>query len=97
MTILIITYILNVIDYLETLYLIQRYGIAVEGNPIMRFLFEHPYGWVAKLIVPAILFTICALLAIKDKRILYPVYIAAVVYVGIVLHNLNIILQAGLL
>ena len=95
MLILIITYILNVIDYLETIYLIQHYGIAVEGNPIMRFLFEHPYGWVAKLIVPAVLLIGYGIIAYKDRRMLRPIYVAAAVYGFIVIHNLSLVMQVG--
>lgn len=92
MLILIITYILNVIDYLETLYLIQHYGIAVEGNPIMRFLVENNCVFVPKLIIPAILLLICGIFAIKDRRALSPIYLAASVYAFIVVHNLSLIL-----
>lgn len=92
MHILIITYILNVIDYLETLYLIQHYGIAVEGNPIMRYLFEQPYGWVAKLIVPAVLLIVCGIIAHKDRAFLKPITVATAVYAFIVVHNLTLIL-----
>jgi hypothetical protein len=95
MLILIITYILNVIDYLETLYLIQQYGIAVEGNPIMRFFFENQYGWVAKLIVPAVLLIGYGIIAYKDRRLLRPIYAATSVYVFLVIHNLSLVMQVG--
>ena len=92
MTILIITYILNVIDYLETLYLIQHYGIAVEGNPIMRYLLENNCAWV-KLILPAILLLFCGIAMRKDKTYIAPVYVAFAFYLFLAIHNLAIILQ----
>lgn len=91
MLILIITYILNVIDYLETLYLIQHYGIAVEGNPIMRYLIENDCAW-AKLIVPAVLLIVCGIIAHKDRAFLKPITVATAVYAFIVVHNLTLIL-----
>jgi phosphoglycerol transferase MdoB-like AlkP superfamily enzyme len=95
MTILIITYILNVIDYLETLYLIQHFGIAVEGNPIMRYLIENNCAW-AKLVVPAILLLICGIATWKDRTYIAPIYVAFAFYLFLVIHNLSIIVQAGL-
>lgn len=97
MLILIITYILNVIDYFETLYLIQFYGTEVEGNPIMRFIFENPYGWVAKLIVPAVLLGVYGIIAYKNRTLLRPIYVATSVYAFLVIHNLDVIMTAGLL
>ena len=96
MTILIITYILNVIDYFETLYLIQRFGIAVEGNPIMRYLFENNCAWVAKLVVPAILLLVCGIIMKKDKTLLKPIGFVSTAYLFLVIHNLSVIMQAVL-
>ena len=96
MLILLITYILNVIDYLETLYLIQHFGIAVEGNPIMRFIFENQYGWVAKLIVPLVLLSAYGIIMKKDKTLLRPIGIATAFYLFLVIHNLSAIVQAGM-
>ena len=97
MTILIITYILNVIDYLETLYLIQHFGIAVEGNPIMSPLFESGYAWIAKLVIPAVLLIGYGIIARKDRRLIRPIYAATAVYLFLAIHNFSLILQAGLL
>ena len=96
MTILIITYILNVIDYFETLYLIQRFGVEVEGNHIMRYLFENNCAWVAKLIIPAILLLVCGVIIKKDKTYIRPIYVATSFYLFLVIHNLAVIVQAGL-
>lgn len=96
MLILIITYILNVIDYIETIYLIQRYGTEVEGNPIMRYLFENNYDFVAKLIIPAILLLVCGIISKKDKTYMQPIYLATAYYSFLVIHNFSVIVQAGL-
>lgn len=96
MLILIITYILNVIDYFETLYLIQHFGTEVEGNPIMRYMFENNCAWIAKLIVPAILLFICGAFIKKDRTCIRPMYVVFAVYLFLVIHNLCLIVQAGL-
>ena len=97
MIILIITYILNVIDYFETLYLIRHFGTEVEGNPIMRYLFENNSAWVAKLIVPAALLLLCGIITKKDETYIRPIYAAFAFYLFLVIHNLSVIIQAGIL
>lgn len=96
MLILIITYILNVIDYFETLYLIQRFGTEVEGNPIMRYLFENNCAWVAKLIISAILLLVCGIIKKKDKTYIAPIYLAFAYYLYLTIHNLSVIVRAWL-
>ena len=41
---------LNLFDYIMSLYYIGKYGIAVELNPIMRWLFAHsPLDFIVKI------------------------------------------------
>lgn len=96
MLILIITYILNVIDYFETVYLIQHFGTEVEGNPIMRYVIENDYTVVAKLIVPAILLLVCGIMSIKDRTCIKPIYFAFAFYLFVAIHNFALIMRAGL-
>ena len=56
-TLLILTYIFNIIDYCQTTYAIQCFGLQVELNPVVRFLFEHNCAMAVKLTVPALAFT----------------------------------------
>lgn len=93
---LITIYILNVIDYLETLHLIQHFGTAVEGNLIMRYVFENDYALVAKLIVPAILLFVCGIIIKKDKACICAPCVAFAFYLYLVIHNFALIVQAGL-
>ena len=97
MTILIITYILNVIDYLETLYLIRHFGTEVEGNPIMRYMFENNLAIQAKLIIPAVLLLLCGLITKNNKTLLRPIGIATAYCLFLVIHNLALIIQAGII
>lgn len=95
--ILIITYILNVIDYLETAYIIKYYGTYAEGNPIMRYFFENNCALGAKLIVPAILLTIIGLIVKIDRTYIWAPCVLFAFYLYLVIHNFAIIVQAGLI
>ena len=39
----IIIYFLNIFDYICTRYQVDRYGIEVEANPLMRWLMQDPH------------------------------------------------------
>lgn len=93
---LIIIYLLNVVDYVETTYLIQHFGTAVEGNPIMHYLFENSYALAVKLIVPAILLLICGIIVKIDKTYIWAPCVLFTFYLYLVIHNFAIIVQAGL-
>jgi hypothetical protein len=99
MFVLILIYILNVIDYYETIYLIQNCGIDGELNPVMRFLVENDYAWGIKIIGVAILMIIYAIILIigKDKKHMWGAYVLLTAYSVTVLSNLYFIWRAGLL
>ena len=99
MLILIITYILNVIDYYETIYLIQNCGIDGELNPVMRFLVENDCAFGVKIVGVAILLIIYAILLIigKDKKHMWGAYVLLIAFSLTVLNNLYFIWRAGLL
>lgn len=99
MFVLILVYILNVIDYYETIYLIQNCGIDGELNPVMRFLVENDYAWGLKIIGVAILLIIYAILLIigKDKKHMWGAYVLLAAFSVTVLSNLYFIWRAGLL
>ena len=52
---LIITYLLNIIDYLFTLYWVRKYGIEIEGNPIGRWMFSNNIAWLFKIVLNGVL------------------------------------------
>lgn len=42
-----ITYVLNLFDIVMTQYFVNKYGTAIEGNPIGRWLIDHPIALIA--------------------------------------------------
>ena len=44
-------YILNLIDYFQTVYLTSLFGIGVEINPIAAFLITNGYWDIVKLLI----------------------------------------------
>ena len=84
---LIIVYALNIIDYIETLYVINRFGIGVEVNPIGRFLFENNLAWAVKIIVMPIILALMGFLIKIDKRNIWVAYILLCVYLAVVVSN----------
>ena len=90
---LIAIYILNLIDYWQTMYAVRLYGIGVEINPIGRFLLENNYGWVVKFIIMPILLTIVGILVRTDRKMAWVVYVALVWYIAVVAHNFFMILR----
>jgi hypothetical protein len=48
---LILTYLLNILDYLFTLYWVRKFGIEIEGNPIGRWMFSHNIAWLFKIVL----------------------------------------------
>ena len=60
----IIINLLNILDYICTKYQVDRYGIEVEANPLMRWLMQDPLAFLAiKITLVTIL-----LLFIYDHR-----------------------------
>lgn len=90
---LVLIYIINLIDYWQTMYAVRMCGIGAELNPIARFLLETNYGWVAKFIIMPILLTIVGILVRTDRKMAWVVYAALVWYIAIVAHNFFMILR----
>lgn len=67
--ILLITYILNIIDYLFTVHWVRLYGIEAEMNPLFRWMLEHNIAGFIKIFVAG---GILALIGYIYK--LYPKY-----------------------
>ena len=84
---LIIVYALNIIDYIETLYVINRFGIGVEVNPIGRFLFENNLAWVVKIIVMPIVLATIGFFVKLDKKQIWAIYVLLIFYTAVVISN----------
>ena len=93
---LITTYVLNIIDYIQTIYAIQLCGISVEANPIARLFFENNCAWVFKLIVMPIALIVIGLIIKVDKKQVWAACVLFICYCIVVLHNFIQLSQMGI-
>lgn len=96
---LIITYILNIIDYLFTAYWVHKFGIEIEANPFGRWLFSHNVAWVYKIIFVGILFLVIGLgywftksrLVLWGMRVMLGAFALLTVYHIVIVLNIMLI------
>lgn len=84
---LIIIFILNCIDYGQTMYAVSICGLAVEANPIARFFIGSGYGWVPKFVIMPLILALMGYLVRKEPKARWPIYILLVFYVVVVINN----------
>ena len=84
---LILIYILNIIDYFQTVYAIQLFGIGVEINPIGRFMLSNNCAWVFKFIGVALILAAIGFIIKYDKRQKWAVYFLFIFYLLLIIHN----------
>ena len=89
--------IFNVIDYQQTIYAVQFYGVVVEANPIVRFLIEQDCMAIIKLILFPIVLVVMGVIVYLDKRLIWYVYALFVLYGGLIIHNFIMLSRMGLL
>ena len=83
---LIITFVLNIADYLFTLYFVHLYGLEIEANPIGRWLLKKPCrGIVFKVLGIAALLAVLYVfrshkIAVIGSWIVMVAYAALVIY-----------------
>lgn len=66
---LIAIWLLNLFDYIMTVYYVDTYGIWIEQNPLMRELLPNPIlTFVIKMGIPTLCCILCYL--VKDKPII---------------------------
>lgn len=87
---LILTYLLNIIDYLFTGYWVSKYGLSIEGNPIGRWMFENNIAWLFKIVVVGVLLIALGFLINKYKRYKWIPIILAIIYGLIVVYHIVI-------
>lgn len=51
-----ITYFLNLIDLIATLYLVSLFGLDIEANPVGRWLIETNLVYFVKIVVVGLIF-----------------------------------------
>lgn len=66
---LIAIWLLNLFDYIMTVYYVDTYGIWIEQNPLMRELLPNPIlTFVVKMGIPTLCCILCHL--VKDNKII---------------------------
>lgn len=103
---LIMIYLLSIVDYFQTIYAVNIFGIGIELNPIARFLISHNCGFIAKLIVVPILLTVIFWIARYFKRLSWTVelkilsfgvYFLLTIGFLVVIHNFIVLANIGIL
>lgn len=94
---LILIYILNLIDYGQTLYAIQHFGLSVEANPIARSFFEQNQAGTFKLIMVPIMLIFIGIAVKMEKRLSFAVYFLLIYFSILVLHNFIELAKMGIL
>jgi hypothetical protein len=90
-----IVYILNIIDYFQTIYAVGLCGIGVEANPIGRFFLENNSAWIMKFIFVPIILTAIGIIVRIDKKQIWAVYLILVMYFALVMHNFIMLSRMG--
>ena len=94
---LVLIYVLNLIDYCQTMYAIRLFGLQIELNPIARWLFEHNYAALFKLVVSAVALVAIGFIVNADRKQAWVVYTLFTLYCLVVLHNFSIAEKMGIL
>ena len=95
---LVITYLLNLVDYAQTVLCVQTFGPGVELNPLIRFCFEHDCALAVKLIIPLILVLLIGFITIKiEPRYICVAICVLILYTLVVWHNFFQLAQVGLI
>ena len=95
---LITIFILNIVDYFQTIQAIQVVGLGVEANPIARYLFQNNLALIMKLIVVPLVLMLMGFVIIRlENRLVWSIYFLLIFYIWIVTHNFIVLIQLGLL
>ena len=87
---LITAYLLNIIDYIFTVYWVHKFGIEMENSPFGRWLFENDIVWLYKIIIIGALFALMGFFIKKGcKSAIISAKILLIVYGGIVAYPLE--------
>jgi hypothetical protein len=88
-------YSLNIVDYAQTIYAIQLFGLSIEVNPIGRFMLGNDSAWIFKLIIMPIMLTILGLIVKVDKKQMWAVCFLLIYFLCLVIHNFFELVKAG--
>ena len=83
MLLLIVTYLLNIADYMFTAYWVSKYGIEIEANPFGRWMFENNVAWMFKVLLVGLLLVLLNYLV---RNVLKRTYLLSAIslYYGVV-------------
>ena len=93
---LITIYILNLIDYWQTMWAVHLWGIGCEANPIGRYLIENDYIATVKITIVPILLIVLGAIVRKQRWLAWMVNVLLTYYGIIVAINFAVILICGL-
>lgn len=92
----IIAYLLNIMDYIFTAYLINKYGIGIELNGIGRWLFENNVAWVYKIFVVGAIMALLGYINIKHKKGTVAIYLVLGGFAVLAVYHLVILIGVGM-
>ena len=81
---------LNVIDYLQTIYMVEQFGPEMELNPLMRFLIKHKCAWLVKLVFIPLCLTWLKFTVNETGYGVWAVFALAMFYFVVVIHNFRV-------
>lgn len=86
--ILLITYILNIIDYLFTAHWVRLYGIEIEGNPLAVWMFNHNIAWAVKFFAVGGLLALLGYLIHRQPKAAAVAYIPLAVFAAVDVYHI---------
>lgn len=92
---IVLIYTLNLIDYFQTVYAIDLFGLGIEANPIAIFMFENNCASVAKLVGVPTLLAIMGFIVHKYRAMIWSIYILLAIYLGVIINNFNVLFRLG--
>jgi hypothetical protein len=93
---LIITYLLNIIDYFQTIYGTSIYGPLIEGNPLVAASIGDAW-WISKFGLPLIALIGIGVILYYFKFLRWVAYIPMAWYLFVIVNNCIILYELGLL
>ena len=84
---LLLLFIFNVIDYIQTVYAVEVIEIGQELNPVMSYLLQTNTAWIVKLVVIPILLTLTHWAIKQLPAGIWVVRACLLYYLLVILHN----------
>lgn len=88
--ILLLSYLMNLADYFFTEYWVNQYGVAVESNPIGRWMFATGLAGFIKIFLIGGLFILLGYLGKRQPRTKIANYLIFCVYGAVVAYHITL-------